>query len=255
MKVIERSPIGGDGGPNSITDRIKGTWQFGLSWDRDLQAQSELIRHLGSALDNTYTMIRNVALPGFSLPVPLVLIGRTGVRTFYASGVNGIFRVKGDNWYHLAEEERRYKLDRPNLVRRTELMSRAIIDYLEKNTIYLDEAEAVLFFSQPGVHVDAPESAIRMLQIDGVIRYAATLKDEKTVLDAMEIHHIIDILTKSKSARRTAGKNLSSLKIPSDMVGYGDFQLKIWQWIILFVLAIIMLITVIVSAVIIVGAT
>ena len=63
MKVIERSPIGGDGGPNSITDRIKGIWQFGLSWDRDLQAQSELTRLLGSALDNTYTMICNVALP------------------------------------------------------------------------------------------------------------------------------------------------------------------------------------------------
>ena len=87
MKVIERSPIGGDGGSNSIIDRIKGIWQFGLSWNRDIQAQSELISHLGSALDNTYTMIRNVALPGSSLPVPLVLIGETGVRTFYASGV------------------------------------------------------------------------------------------------------------------------------------------------------------------------
>jgi hypothetical protein len=255
MKVIERSPIGGDGGPNSITDRIKGIWQFGLSWDRDLQAQSELLRHLGNTLDNTYTIIRNVALPGFSLPVPLVLIGRTGVRTFYASGVKGIFRVKGDNWYQLAEKDRRYKLDRPNLVRRTELMSRAIIDYLGKNSIYLDEAEAVLFFAQPGFHVDAPESPVRMLQIDGVNRYAASLKEEKTVLDAMEIHHIIDVLTKSKSARGKTDQNISSLKIPSDMVGYGDFQLKIWQWILLFVLAILMLITVIVSAVIIVGAT
>jgi hypothetical protein len=94
-----------------------------------------------------------------------------------------------------------------------------------------------------------------MLQIDGVNRYAASLKEEKTVLDAMEIHHIIDVLTKSKSARGKTEQNISSLKIPSDMVGYGDFQLKIWQWILLFVLAILMLITVIVSAVIIVGAT
>lgn len=255
MKVIERSPIGGDGGPNSITDRVKGIWQFGLSWDRDIQAQSELIGILGGLFDNTYTMIRNVALPGFSIPVPLVLIGQTGVRTFYASGAKGIFRVKGDNWYKLAEKDRRYKLDRPNLVRRTELMSRAIIDYLGKNSIYLDESEAVLFFAQPGIHVDAPESSIRILQIDGVSRYTAALKDEKTVLDAMEIHHIIDVLTKSKSTRRATNQNIRSLNIPSDMVGYGDFKLKIWQWILLFVLAILMLITVIVSMMIIVGAT
>jgi hypothetical protein len=255
MKVIERSPIGGDGGPNSIIDRVKGIWQFGLAWDRDNQAQSELINILSRAFDNTYTMIRNVPLPGFSLPVPLVLIGEKGVRTFYASGVKGIFRVKGDNWYRLAENDRRYKLDRPNLVRRTELMSRAIIDYLEKNNIYLDEAEAVLFFAQPGVHVDAPESPVRLLQIDGVNHYAASLKDEKAVLNTMEIHHIIEVLSKSKSSRRTTKKGLSSLKIPSDMVGYGDFQLKIWQWLLLFVLAILMLITVIITSVIIVGAT
>jgi hypothetical protein len=134
-------------------------------------------------------------------------------------------------------------------------MSRAIIDYLGKNSIYLDETEAVLFFSQPGVHVDAPDSPVRLLQIDGVNRYAASLKREETVLDAMEIHHIIDILTKSKPARGKSSKNLGSLKPPSDMVGYGDFQLKVWQWVLLFVLAIFMLITVIITAVIIVSST
>jgi hypothetical protein len=255
MKVIERSPIGGDGGPNSIVSRVKGIWQFGWSWDRDIQAQSTLVRSLGAVLDNTYTIISNVALPGFSLPVPLVLIGQTGVRTFYASAVKGIFRVKGDNWYKLAENDKRYKLVRPNLVRRTELMSRAIIDYLGENSIYLDETESVLFFSQPGIHVDAPESPIRLLQIDGVNRYAASLKEEKTVLDAMEIHHITEILTKSKSTGAKSSESFGSLKPPSDMVGFGDFKLKVWQWILLFVLAMLMLITVIITAVIIVNAT
>ncbi|MGW8144409.1 MAG: hypothetical protein ACWGN2_08430 [Anaerolineales bacterium] len=253
MKVIERSPISGDGGPNSIVNRVKGIWRFGLSWDRDVQAQSVLIQNLESILDNTYTMVRNVPLPGFSLPVPLVLISQTGVRTFYASAVRGIFRVKGDNWYKLAEKDGRYKLDRPNLVRRTELMSRAVIDYLGKNNIYLDESEPVLYFAQPGVHVDAPESPVRLLQIDGVNRYAASLLDENTVLNAMEIHHIIEVLSRSKSIQRSSSK--SSLNLPSDMVGYGDFQLKIWQWILLFFLAIFMLITVIITAVIIVGST
>jgi len=255
MKVIERSPIGGDGGPNSIVDRVKGIWQFGFSWDRDVQAQGTLIRNMGSVLDNTYTMISNVALPGFSLPVPLVLIGQTGVRTFYASALKGIFRVKGDSWYKLEEKDQRYKLARPNLVRRTELMSRAVIDYLGQNSIYLDETEAVLFFSQPGVHVDAPDSPIRLLQIDGVNRYAASLKENKIVLDAMEIHHITEILTRSKSTGSKSSESFGSLKPPSDMVGFGDFKLKVWQWILLFVLAIFMLITVIVTAVIIVNAT
>ncbi|UCD41878.1 MAG: hypothetical protein JSV69_15155 [Chloroflexota bacterium] len=255
MRVIERSPIGGDGGANSITDRATGIWRFGWSWDQDIQAQSVLVRILGDVLDNTYTMISNVALPRFSLPVPLVLVGPTGVRTIYTSAVKGIFRVKGENWYKLAEKDKRYKIHRPNLVRRTELMSRAIIDYLGENGIYLDDPEAVLFFAQPGVHIDAPESPIRLLHVDGVTGYAATFNEEKTVLDAMEIHHVVELLTKSKPSRVKSNESFGSLKPPSDVVGYGDFKLKVWQWILLFILAVFMLITVIVTAVIIVGST
>lgn len=255
MKVIERSPIGGDGGPKNAADRVKGIWKFGLSWDQDIQAQGVLIKGLGKVLDNSYTMISNVPLPGFSLPVPLVLVGQTGVRTLYASAAQGIFRVKGDNWYKLDEKNQRYQPSRPNLIRRTDLMSRAIIDYLRGQGYFLDETESVLFFAQPGVHIDAPESPVRLLQVDGVDRYAASLKEESTVLDAIEIQHISEILTKSKPARPKSNQSLASLKPPSESIGYGDFQLKIWQWLILFALATIMLITVIVTAVIIVNAT
>ena len=83
MKVIERSPIGGEGGPGGISDRLKGMWQFGYSWDQDIQAQQVLITSLGKLLDNSYTIISNVAIPEFALPVPLVLVGPVGVWTFY----------------------------------------------------------------------------------------------------------------------------------------------------------------------------
>jgi hypothetical protein len=199
-------------------------------------------------------MISNVALPGYSLPVPLILIGHTGVQTMYVSAVKGIFRIKGDNWYKLDEKNESYKLSRPNLVRRTMLMSRAIIEYLKEKGYFLDENEAVLFFAQPGVYIDAPESPVRLLQSDGVDGYTANLKEESTVLDAREIQHISEILTKSKPAKPKRNEDLRSLTPPSETIGFGEFQMKVWQWIILFVLAIIMLITVIVTAVIIVNA-
>ena len=75
MKTIERSPIGGEGGPAGVADRLQGIWQFGFSWDQDIQAQQVLIARLGKILDNTFTMISNVAIPEFTLPVPLVLVG------------------------------------------------------------------------------------------------------------------------------------------------------------------------------------
>ena len=253
MKLIERSLIGTQDGSNHFFDRAKGIWQFGFSWDRDTQAQQVLIQGLGKVLDNSYTLISNVPIPGFSVPVPLVLIGQTGLRTFYVSADKGIFSLKGDQWYKLDEKNQQYRPSRPNLVRRTALMSRAIIDYLKDKGIYLDESEAVLFFSQPGVHIDASQSPVRLLQSDGVDRFAANLITGDIVLDAMEMQHIIDILIKS-SFQKTKGKHKQSSVGPlSDYAGVGDFQMKVWQWIILFLLAVIMLITVIVTAVIIVN--
>jgi hypothetical protein len=248
MKVIERSPIGGEGGSAGITDRLKGIWQFGFSWDQDIQAQQVLIARLGRILDNSYTIISNVAIPESSLPVPLVLVGPVGVWTFYVTAVKGIFRVKGENWYRLDDKSQHYKPSRPNLIRRSALMSRAINDYLQEKGFYLDETQPVLFFAQPGIHVDAPEPPVRLLYSDGVDRFTANLLEEKTVLDSGEIKRVTEILTKSKPAKPKKGENLTSLKPPQELIGVGEFMLKPWQWIVLFILAILMLITVIITA-------
>lgn len=248
MKVIERSPISGESGPAGITDRLKGIWQFGFSWDQDIQAQQVLIARLGKVLDNTFTMISNVAIPESSLPVPLVLVGPIGVWTFYVTAVKGIFRVKGENWYRLDDKSQHYKPSRPNLIRRSALMSRAINDYLQEKGFFLDQTQPVLFFAQPGIHIDAPEPPVRLLYSDGVDRFASKLFEEKTVLDSGEIKRVTEILTKSKPGKRKKDENLGSLRPPQEMIGVGEFMLKPWQWIVLFVLATLMLITVIITA-------
>jgi hypothetical protein len=248
MKVIERSPIGGEVRPSSLADRIRGIWKFGLSWDKDIQAQGTLIRNLGKSLDNTYTLISNIALPSFALPVPMVLVGPTGVRTFYVSAKDGIFRFREDIWYELDHRSEHYKLSRPNLVRRTELMSRAVIEYLLDKGFYLEESESVLFFSHPGVHVDTAESPVHLLYTDGVEGYAANLKQADTVLDALEMGRIVELLTKSEPQKPEADENLRSLAPPKKPVGVGEFRMKPWQWVVIFFLAVLMLITVIITA-------
>jgi hypothetical protein len=248
MKVIERSPVGGEGGPGSITDRFRGIWQFGYAWDQDIQAQQVLIKRLAKHLDHSFTIISNVAIPEFALPVPLVLVGPLGVWNFYVTAAKGIFRVKGDNWYRLDERRKHYKPSRPNLIRRAALMSRAIIDYLQEKGYFLDENQPVVFFAQPGIHVDASESSVHLLYIDGVDRFAAKLLEGERVLDSGEVKRIAEILTKSKPAAPKKSDSMTSFLPPQELVGVGDFMLKPWQWIVLFVLTIFMLIIVILTA-------
>ncbi len=253
MKLIERSALGTQGSSILFFDRIKGIWTYGLSWDRDTQAQQVLIQHLGSLLDNSYTLISNVPVSGFSIPVPLVLVGKTGLRTLCVSADTGIFSLKDGQWYKLDEQKEQYRPSRPNLVRRTALMSRAIIEYLKEKGIFVHEAEPTLYFTQPGVHIDASDPPVNLLQSDGIDRFAANLVDEDVVLDAMERQRITDILIISKPKKGAKKQELPSRSTLSSSVGFGDFRLKAGQWMFLFILSVFMLITVIVTAVIIVN--
>jgi hypothetical protein len=254
MKLIERSPIGAQGSSVPVLDRVKGIWAYGFTWDRDIQAQQVLIQDVGSLLDNSYTMITNIPVPGFSIPVPLVLVGKNGLRTFCVSADTGIFSLKNGKWYKLDQQKEQYRPARPNLVSRTALMSRAIIDYLKDKGIFVDEAQPVLYFTKPGVHIDVEESPVKLLQSDGVNRYISNFVNGDVILDAMELQRITEILISSKPAAKTKMRDLPSRSTLSSSVGFGDFRLKAWQWLILFVLAVFMLITVIVTAVIILNA-
>jgi hypothetical protein len=255
MKLIARSPFGAQGSTIPFIDRIRALWRFGLSWDRDMQAQQVLIQQLEDLLDNSYTLISNVPVPGFSIPVPLVLVSKTGVQTFCATAITGIFSYKNEQWYKLDEQKEQYRPSRPNIVRRTSIMSRAIIEYLKKKGIYVDEREPVLYFSKPGVHIDVDESQVNLVLSDGVNRLVGSFIGEDVALDAMEMQRITDILIKSESKSMAKKQELPSRSTLSGSVGIGDFRLQAWQWLILFVLAILMLITVIVTEVIILNAS
>ena len=254
MKLIERSPIGAQGSSIPLVDRIKGIWAFGIAWDRDNQAQQVLIKHLGGSLDNTYTLITNVPVPGYSIPIPLILVGKTGLRTFCVSADVGVFSFKNGKWYKLDEQKEQFRPSTPDLVRRTALMSKAIIEVLKDKGIFVDDAEPTLYFTNPGVHIETNESPVNLLQSDGIERYTANVVNDDEILDAMELQRITDILIQSKPTKQPKKQELPSRSTLSNQVGIGDFRLKAWQWLILFLLAVLMLITVIVTAVIILNS-
>jgi hypothetical protein len=256
MKLIKRPVVASQGSSIHLLDRVQGIWKFGYSWDRDTQAQKMLVDQLSSRLDNSYTLVSNVPVPGFSMPVPLVLFGRTGLRTLCVSAEKGIFSLKGDKWYKLDEQKEQYRPSRPNLVRRTAMMSRAVVEYLGEKGIYVEEQQAVLFFTQPGIHIDASASPVLLLQNDEVDRFITDFVNDDIRLDTLEVQRITEILMESRPApvekqQPRSSRSLLSNSPLSNYVGIGDFQLKAWQWLVLFFLAIFMLITVILTAVII----
>jgi hypothetical protein len=245
MKTVERSPIRGTTGPLSIGDRITGMWRYGSSWNQDLAAQDLLVSQLSGFLENSYTLIRNVALPTLYLPVPCTLIGPTGARVIFASGLKGIFRARGDAWAELDARNRRYVPYRPNLIRRVALMGQALREYLASAGLPLEHIEPVLFFAQPGIHVESIEPAVHLLQTDDLERYTASLRMEEHWLDSTDVQRIVDLLTISKP-RAPETSVRQEISLPSeDAVGVGKMRMKPWQWLVIGVMIVLWLVIII----------
>jgi len=126
MKVKDYSPILYQGGQLSVIDRIQGTLKFGASWDGDMKSQELIIRYLSPNLGSAYMLFRNLSLPEFDIPIPLILVGPPGVTLIYNNTTKGIFRAEGSVWSQMSGRRGKFKISKPNLLLRTTLMARAI---------------------------------------------------------------------------------------------------------------------------------
>lgn len=241
MKLNEKSPFSGENRAITFGDRIKGIWRFGLSWDRDLQAQQVFINYLQNALDNKFTLLRNVTLPDLPLPIPLILVGPPGVKTINASAVKGVFRAKGDKWFSLDAHNKRYVAVRPNLVKRAFLMSQAVQDYLFQRDIMLPGVEPVLFFSHPGLHIEPIQPATRIVQRDGIDSFVTGILQSPVIMSSTDGQVIADILLKSAFQKHQAS-GMSEPPISSVKAHSAEKNgLKPWQWLVIGILVLITL--------------
>ena len=93
MNIIDHSSFVDDKGEITFVERIRGTLRHGSSWYADMQAQETVVSRLENALDDSFTLIRNHILPGLDIPIPLTLVGPSGVHVIYASGIKGIYQA------------------------------------------------------------------------------------------------------------------------------------------------------------------
>jgi hypothetical protein len=247
MKVIDRSPFRNEDSSIGLVDRMRGTWQFGFAWNKEIQSQDRLVSQMNAQLKNRYTLVRDVSLPGVGIPIPLVLIGPTGIQVFYASAIQGFYRAKEYSWTVLDSRSHRYKLSKPNLIKRTSFMSQALFRFLDNKGFQLEETEPVLYFSDPNFHVDSIDPAVHILLADGAARFIEKLAQNPHILDVNKAERISVILSEIQSDTDPSGTN-SKLKI-------GSLQLYRWQWAVLAILVILQLCMMIVFILVIFMAT
>jgi hypothetical protein len=175
MKTIDLSLQPSDSGTNPILSFLNNLFPEGKQKQSDLDAQDEVTIRLERALEDDFTLIRDIKLPGLGTPIPMALVGPPGVFVLYASAVKGTFRARGDSWLKL-DSSGNMRNATPNLPNRTRLYAEAIRKFLAQKGYPTVEIEPVLLFSQPEAFVENIKAPIRMVMCDGMESYSGSLR-------------------------------------------------------------------------------
>ena len=194
MKVFDYSPIPFDGGKLSFQDRLKGISKFGFSWVSEMKSQEVVVATLNRVLDNHFTLLRNIPLPGKGVTISLVLLGPHGVTVLNNNITKGVFRAEGDTWEVMDNRLKNFKTAKPNLITCTKLMKDAFKAFLTEAGPDM-EMDEVLVFTDPGTHVNSSRPDVRIILMDAIDRLGASLLQRPQILTMEDMRSLVDSIT------------------------------------------------------------
>lgn len=191
MKIIDCSPQTSEkNGINEFARRAQGLLPMSLSRDNEKIAQELVIQHLKINTDSKYLLLRNIVVEPLNEPIPLLLIGPTGITILMSTGVKGIYKAKEDNWYELKGKDRQYQPSRPNLVFTTYQMARTISRKIQEAGLIGSDVQGVLIFTSPATHVEAIRPSVRIVLADGLKRFTAQIMQNPLQMTNQEVEKV-----------------------------------------------------------------
>lgn len=192
MRLIDHSQYQSRDGKIGLWNRIQGTLQYGPAWYRDMQAEQEVVEQFRLLLDHRYFMLRNVTLPGSGVPIPLILIGPTGMWVMLVSSMRGVYRAKESEW--LVMDGGRFKAAKPNLVARLQLMVRVLDAHLRRDGLTPPETQSAILFANPGQHVDTIQPAVRVVLSDAMDRFIMSIAQDSGTFRLTAVEAVVKSL-------------------------------------------------------------
>lgn len=183
-------------GEISLENRVRATFQNGLSWYGEMQALQHVVNRLDKTLGRAYYAVTNLQIRGTTTVFPMVLISPQGIRLIIPTPVKGVFRAKGEEWLKVGSgSSRKFTNAKPNLQVRAMNMAELLLNFLREHGFGLPEVEPVLIFTDPRTHVDSLQSKVRIVHADAIDYFAANLQEYQPIMDGDDIRDITQVLT------------------------------------------------------------
>ena len=211
MKVVDLSPIRANS--NALAQAknfLIGSFRFGSAWFDDVEAQKIVIEQLDRVLDRRFIVLQNLPLEGLEIPVPLLLIGPTGLSVIYVHAGKGIFRAKQDAWTELNRHSGKFE-DSENLITCTVEMQKVVDSSLTRQHYAHPPIQAILLFTDPGTHVDSIRPAVRVLMRDALERLGISILQDPVSLNYQDVHRLVGAFDKPTPVPKTEPRPVPSV--------------------------------------------
>jgi len=169
--------------------------RVGITVEREGEALEAITRQFGRLLDNRYTMLQNVPLPGQGKPIPLVLVGPPGIVAINPRGEAGVFRAREDSWLVMNRRTQQYEMPHENPMQQTQDYATAVVAFLQEKGAPMREVQPLLALANPAAHVESSRPMVRILPVDALDRYIATLAQGQSVLDGQAVQGLVELFS------------------------------------------------------------
>ena len=201
MKLIDQTPLQDEKCNIGIIQRVQWTLKFGLNWYPELEAQKYALGLLERGLGKGYTVIRNTTLGASGIVIPLVIVGTVGIFVAYVTHLRGQYQAKGDSWGTLSGQS--FKPAAVNLLTRTERLARALQAFIERQGVKLPKpVEPVLLTANPGMHVQSLRPIVRVVMVDALERWAASLSKAAPAYTVESAYELADRIVNPRPPKK-----------------------------------------------------
>jgi hypothetical protein len=201
MKLIDQTPLQDENGEIGIVQRVQGTLQYGFDWYPELEAQKSVLAHLSRVLGKGFTVIRNQTLGASGITVPLALVSPAGIYAVHVTHLRGTYQARGESWGQVFGVS--FKPARTNLMTRTELLARALQAFIERQGVKLPKpVEPVILAANPGLHIESLQPAVRIILLDALERWAASLESAAPVFTLETAYELADRIVNPRPPKK-----------------------------------------------------
>lgn len=201
MKLIDQTPLQDENGEIGIVQRVQGTLKYGFDWYPELEAQKSVLAHLSRILGKGFTVIRNQTLGASGITIPLALVGPAGIYAVHVTHLRGTYQAKGDSWGQMFGLN--FQPARVNLMTRTQLLARALQAFIERQGVKLPKpVEPVILAANPGLHIESLQPAVRIVLVDALERWAASLEGAAPVFTLETAYELADRIVNPRPPKK-----------------------------------------------------